>query len=167
MERIKQIIKNILLFILFLYEELFIIPAKKILNYFRRISLYDKIIKLVSYNLITLIFFLFFLGFIAETSAMIGGFFLVKKHFILGISFYMIKIILLVPIVDVFKYNKKRLLKIKLIRILYFYYIKFENLKFFRKLRKIKKNLVDKIKKVYYNFKDKIKKYFKPGWRKW
>ena len=93
-----------------------------------------------------LIIFIILTGIIAEINAFIGSFLILKGDVILGVFFYLLKLLMLIPVIDLFKRNKKIILKIKIFKILYFYYIKFEHLPIFQKVRKIKRKMKEKIK---------------------
>ena len=129
----KEQIKEIIFFLIFLYEEFFIVPAKKILSFLKGKLVYNKVLNFFSRNFFLLVIFIILTGIIAETNAFIGSFLILKGHVILGVFFYLLKLLMLIPVIDLFKRNKKIILKIKIFKILYFYYIKFEHLPIFKK----------------------------------
>ena len=144
-----NIFEFILFTIIYLYEELFLIPAKKFLKIIKKIDIYNKILKFFSRNLILNFAFIIIMLIIAETSAIAAGYFFVHKYLFLGILFYSIKVLLFIPIVDLFKKNKKNLLKIKVIKIFYYYFLLFKRLPIFYKIKYIKiliKNYINTLK---------------------
>ena len=145
MKKVKQI-EKIVLFLIFFYEEFFVVPAKKILSFFKKILIYNKILDFFSKNFLLLIIFIVLIGFIAEINAFIGSFLILKKNFVLGIFFYSLKLLMLIPVIDLFKRNKKKILRIKVFKFLYFYYINFKHLPIFRKIRKMKRKIRKKMK---------------------
>ena len=138
-KNLLTIIKYVFLFILFLYEELFLIPATKILNKIKTKINYQKIIEAISQNYFTMLLFLVISLILAEISAILAGFLIIKGYWIGGLL-YIVKILIFVPLVDIFKHNKKKLLKIKIIKTLYYYYLLFLRLDFIKKIKKLKKN---------------------------
>ena len=142
----KEHLKTLIAFILYLYEELFLIPAKKLLKQIKKIVFYDKIIDFFAQNIyLNLLFILIVVG-LAETSAITAGFFIVKGFVFIGVLFYLLKVILLIPVIDLFNRNKEELLKFKVIKVSYYYYLKFKRLEIWKKVKQIKKELKEKIK---------------------
>jgi hypothetical protein len=77
--------------------------------------------------------------------------FLVAKGFVaLGILFYILKIIIYIPAVDIFKRNKKRLLKYKIIRVVFYWYLLIIKSEIYRTIKKTLKQYKYKISKFFY-----------------
>jgi len=86
-----------------------------------------------------LLFSFVFIVVMAEISASIGVFLAAKGYVLAGVVFYVLKIIIYIPSIDIFRRNKKRLLKYKIIQIGAFLYEKIENNPLFLEIkRKIK-----------------------------
>ena len=97
-------------------------------------------------NDFVLLFSFVFIVVLAESFATIGVFLIAKGFIILGIIFYVLKIIIYIPSIDIFKRNKERLLKYKIIQIGAFLYEKIENnplfLEFKRKIKEFKEMIL-------------------------
>ncbi len=96
---------------------------------------------------------------LAETSATIGVFLAARGYVITGAVFYILKIIIYIPSIDIFRRNKKRLIKYKIIQIGLFIYEKIEKNPLFSELKKKFRLLKEKIllafkecKKKFINF---------------
>ena len=87
---------------------------------------------------------------IAETSATFAVFLSVRGFVKLGIFFYILKIVIYIPTVDIFKHNKKRLLKYRIIRTFYYWYLLIIGSKIYRNIKKVFKDTKEKIKEFFY-----------------
>ena len=137
----KERIETIIVFLLYLYEELFLTPAKKLLKQIKKIIFYDKIIDFFAQNIYLNLLFVVFVAVLAESSATIASLFIIKGFIFIGILFYLVKVILFIPVIDLFNRNKKELLKFNIIRIPYYYYIKFKRLEIWKKVKQMKKRI--------------------------
>jgi len=144
---LKEKLKLILAFSLFVYEEFFLVPAKKLLNKFKQVVFYDKIIDFFSKSIYLNFTFILVIGTLAESSALFAGYLIAHKLFVVGVLFYLLKIILFVPVIDLFKRNKTELLKFKIIRVPYYYYLLFKRLEIWQKVKEIKEKLKQYLKK--------------------
>jgi len=151
LEKLQTIIKYILFIIYFIFEEFVIKMAKRLLTFIRQFDIYGKFIDFInrSNDLILLSSFLFIAG-IAETSATFAVFLSVRGFVKLGIFFYILKIIIYIPTVDIFKHNKKRLLKYRIIKTLYYWYLLIISSKIYRNIKKVFKDIKEKIKAFFY-----------------
>jgi len=151
-KKFQTIIKYILFIIYFIFEEIIIKTAKRLLQFIRKFSFYDEFIEFItkSNDFILLISFLF-IATLAETSATFAVFLMAKGFFVLGVVFYILKIIIYIPTIDIFKHNKKRLLKYRIIKTFYYWYLFI-----------LKSQIYRNIKKFIKDIKEKIKLFFKP-----
>ncbi len=85
---------------------------------------------------------------IAEVSATFAVLLGAKGFLKLGILFYILKIIIYIPAVDIFKQNKKRLTSYYIIKIVYYWYLLI-----------LKSHIYKNIKKGFRDLKEKTKKY--------
>ena len=148
--KLQTIIQYILFVIYFIFEEIVIKSAKKLLQFIRKFNFYDEFIAFVtkSNDFVLLTSFLF-IATLAETSATFAVFLTAKGFVALGIFFYMLKIIIYIPTIDIFKHNKKRLLKYYVIKTFYYWYLLILKSKIYRNVKKIIKNIKEKIKNFF------------------
>jgi len=137
--KLTKVIELLFGIIIYLYEEIFLYFAKKCLKYIKNFKIYENIILYFSKNIYLNLIFLILTLFIAESFAIFAGYLFVKKYYIIGLLFYGFKILLFIPIVELFEKNKQNLLKYKIIKIPYYYFLKIKKLPIFYKLKKIKK----------------------------
>jgi len=147
----KELLKKMLIFLFILYEEIFLYPAKKLLKLVSKYINYEKWIFRISQNFFYSLIFIIILTVIAELAAVFAGI-LILKGIWLGSLLYFVKIVTFIPLVDLFKHNKKKLLKIEQIRIIYFYYLILQRLPLLRNVRKKIKNFQLSIKKYKEKF---------------
>ena len=112
-----------------------------------------------------LLFSFVFIVFLAETSATIGVFLAAKGFVILGIIFYILKIIIYIPSIDIFKRNKNRLLKYKIIQFGVFLYEKIEKNPLFLEIKKRVKELKKIVLKAFRDFKIKFIEFWRNLWK--
>jgi hypothetical protein len=145
-------IKYILFIIYFIFEEFVIKVAKRLLAFIRKFKIYDKFIDLISQSndFFLLASFIILAG-VAESSATFAVFLTAKGFVVLGILFYIVKIIIFIPAIDIFKHNKKRLLKYTVIRTLYYWYLLITASQIYRN-----------IKRFFKDFKERLRDYFLP-----
>ena len=150
-ERLQIIIKYILFIIYFIFEEFVIKMAKRLLIFIRQFDIYSKFIDFInrSNDLVLLSSFLLIAG-IAEASATFAVFLSVRGFVKLGIFFYILKIVIYIPTVDIFKHNKRRLLKYRIIRTFYYWYLLIIGSKIYRNIKKVFKDIKEKIKAFFY-----------------
>lgn len=150
--KFKTLIKYILFIIYFIFEEFVIKMAKRLLIFIRKFNIYDKFIDIINHSndFVLLGSFLIIAG-IAEASATFAVFLSVRGFVKLGIFFYILKIIIYIPTVDIFKHNKKRLLRYSIIRTIYYWYLIIIGSQIYRNL-----------KKLFKKFKERIKAFFLP-----
>ena len=155
--QIKKILEYLFFFLYFIFEEVVIKSAKKLLSFIKSFHFYEKIMRFVEEgNDFILLFSFVFIVAIAEISSTIGLFLIAKGFIVLGIIFYVLKIIIYIPSIDIFKRNKERLLKYKIIQIGVFLYEKIENnplfLEFKRKIKEFKEMILISFKKFKKDF---------------
>ncbi len=112
-----------------------------------------------------LLFSFVFIVILAETSATVGVFLFAKGFLISGIFFYILKIVIYIPSIDIFKRNKERLLKYKIIRFGAFLYEKIEKNPLFLKLKKKFRLLKEKILLAFKDFKKKFINFWSDLWK--
>jgi len=95
------------------------------------------------------------IGAIAEASATFAVFLLAKDFIKLGILFYILKIIIYIPAVDIFKRNKKRLLKYKIIKVVFYWYLLIIKSEIYKTLKKIIKKYKAEISRFLYPIKNR------------
>ncbi len=112
-----------------------------------------------------LLFSFVFIVVLAETLATIGVFLAAKGFIVLGIFFYILKIIVYIPSIDIFKRNKERLLKYKIIQIGLFIYEKIENNPLFLELKRKLKNFKYIILSLFKDYKIKFINFWRNLWK--
>ncbi|GAX88280.1 conserved hypothetical protein [Lebetimonas natsushimae] len=103
---------------------------------------------------------------LAETSATFGVFLTAKGHIILGGLFYIFKIIIYIPSVDIFRRNKNRLMKYKIIQFGYFLYEKIEKNPVFISLREKFRIFKEKVVFFIKPYKEQFKKFWEKIWNR-
>ena len=103
--------------------------------------------------------------FLAETSATIGVFFAAKGYMIIGTLFYILKIIIYIPSIDIFRRNKERLLKYKIIQFGVFLYKKIEKNPLFLEIKKRVKEFKKTILIAFRDFKIKFIEFWRNLWK--
>ncbi len=159
-KQIKKFLEYLFFFFYFLFEEIVIKSAKKLLAFIKSFDLYEKIMLYIQKsNDFILLFSFIFIVLLAEISSTFGLFLLAKGLLIPGIFFYILKIVIYIPSIDIFKRNKDRLLKYKIIQFGVFLYEKIEQnpifLKFKLKLKKFKEAMLlafKDFKKIFIDF---------------
>jgi len=162
-KQIKKFLEYLFFFLYFIFEEVVIKSAKKLLSFIKSFHFYEKIMRFIEEgNDFILLFSFVFIVAVAEISSTIGLFLLAKGFIVLGIIFYILKIIIYIPSIDIFRRNRQRLLKYKIIQIGTFLYEKIENnplfLEFKRKIKEFKEMILVSFRK--------FKKEFIEVWRK-
>jgi len=157
LKKLENFIKYILFIIYFIFEEFVIKIAKRALRLIRKISIYDKFIEMIdrSNNFVLFSSFLF-LAILAESSATFAVFLTAKGFIKLGILFYALKIVLFIPAVDIFTHNKKRLLQYRIVRIVYYWYLRIMNSDIYRNIKKVSKEIKTKINVFFKPIKESI-----------
>lgn len=93
-----------------------------------------------------------FLILLAEFVSTFALFLFAKGFFLSGIFFYVLKIIIYIPGIDIFKRNKQRLLKYKIVKFGMLIYEKIENHPLFieikRRIKDFKEKIIVKFRKV-------------------
>ena len=112
-----------------------------------------------------LLFSFVFIVFLAEISATIGVFLLAKGFVVLGIIFYILKIIIYIPSIDIFRRNKDRLLKYKIIQFGVFLYEKIEKNPLFLEIKKRFKKLKEAVLMAFKDFKIKFIEFWRNLWK--
>ena len=112
-----------------------------------------------------LLFSFVFIVFLAETSATIGVFLAAKGFVVLGIIFYVLKIIIYIPSIDIFSRNKERLLKYKIIQFGVFLYEKIEKNPLFLEIKKRIKEFKENILRKFRDFKIKFIEFWRNLWK--
>ena len=156
----KEYVKKFLIFLFILYEEIFLYPAKNLLKLLSKYVNYEKFILKISQNFFYSLVFIVFLAVIAESSAILAGI-LVLKGIWPGALLYFVKVAAFVPLVDLFKHNKEKLLKIKQIRTIYFYYLVLQRHYLIRSIRRKIKLLKLSIKETIKESKSRFVNLFK------
>ena len=156
-QQIKKFLEYLFFFLYFIFEEIVIKSAKRLLSFIKSFHFYEKIMRFVEEgNDFILLFSFVFIVVMAEISASIGVFLAAKGYVLTGMAFYVLKIIIYIPSIDIFKRNKERLLKYKIIQIGAFLYEKIENnplfLEFKRKIKEFKEMILISFKKFKKNF---------------
>ncbi len=159
-KKLQIIIKYILFIIYFIFEEFVIKMAKRLLVFIRKFDIYEKFTNYInrSNDFILLGSFLLIAG-IAEASATFAVFLSVKGFVKLGIFFYILKIVIYIPTVDIFKHNKKRLLKYRIIKTIYYWYLLIIDSMTYKKIKRVFQEIRKKIKRVFNPIKQKILKF--------
>jgi uncharacterized membrane protein (DUF485 family) len=116
-------------------------------------------------NDLVLLFSFVFIVILAETSATIGVFLAAKGFVITGSLFYILKIIIYIPSVDIFRRNQNRLMKYKIIQFGYFLYEKIEKNPLFLELKEKFKQLKEKIAFFIKPYKEKFKSFWRKMWK--
>ncbi len=120
-----------------MFEEVVIKSAKTLLNFIKSFHFYEKtMLYIEKSNDFILLFSFVFIITLAETISTIALFLLAKGFFISGIFFYVLKIIIYIPAIDIFKRNKQRLIKYKIVKFGIFIYEKIEKHPLFIEIRK-------------------------------
>jgi len=153
-KKLRIALKYLLFFIYLIFEQLVINIAKKLLSFIRKFNIYEKFINYIcqSNDFVLMSSFLL-IGAIAEASATFAVFLLAKDFVKLGILFYILKIIIYIPAVDIFKRNKKRLLKYKIIRVVFYWYLLIIKSEIYKTLKKIIKKYKVEISRFLYPIK--------------
>ena len=152
-------LKYLLFFVYLIFEQLVINIAKKLLNFIRKFNVYERFITYICQNNDFILMSSFLLiGVIAEASATLAVFLLAKNFVKLGILFYILKIIIYIPAVDIFKRNKKRLLRYKIIRVVFYWYLLIIKSKIYKTLKKIIKKYKVEISRFFYTIKHFLQK---------
>jgi len=148
--KLQTLIKYILFIIYFIFEEFVIKMAKRLLVFIRKFNIYEKFIDKINHSndFILLSSFLIIAG-IAEASATFAVFLSVKGFVNLGIFFYILKIIIYIPTVDIFKHNKKRLLRYSIIRTLFYWYLIIISSQIYRNIKRIFKDIKRNLKAFF------------------
>ena len=157
LKKLANFIKYILFIIYFIFEEFVIKIAKRALRLIRKINIYDKFIEMIdrSNNFVLLGSFLF-LAVLAESSATFAVFLTAKGFVKLGILFYALKIVLFIPAVDIFSHNKKRLVQYRIIRTIYYWYLRIKSSEIYRNIKKFSKEIKAKIKAFFKPIKESV-----------
>jgi len=159
------VLQYIVFIIYYIFEEFVINIAKKSLSFIQRFRIYESFIEYINRSSDAMLLFSFFvIALLAEASAIFAGYLTVHGFVALGIGFYILKIVIFIPTVDIFKHNKKRLLKYSAIRTAYYWYIliirteTYKNIKkSFKRLKLYIKKSFSPIKKIISNM---LKKFF-------
>ncbi len=106
-----------------------------------------------------------FIVILAEITSTLALFLFTKGFLILGIFFYILKIIIYIPSIDIFRRNKERLLKYKIIKLGVFLYEKIENNPFFIEIKNRIKNIKIMLLFSFKKFKDKFIKFWRNLWK--
>ncbi len=106
-----------------------------------------------------------FIVILAEITSTLALFLFTKGFLILGIFFYILKIIIYIPSIDIFRRNKERLLKYKIIKLGVFLYEKIENNPFFIEIKNRIKNIKIMLLFSFKKFKDKFIKFWSNLWK--
>ena len=156
-KQIKKFLEYFFFFLYFIFEEVVIKSAKRLLYFIKSFHFYEKIMSFIEEgNDFILLFSFVFIVVLAESFATIGVFLLAKGFIVLGIVFYVLKIIIYIPSIDIFRRNKERLLKYKIIQIGAFLYEKIENNPIFlgikRKIKEFKEIILISFRKFKNDF---------------
>jgi len=148
--KLETLIKYILFIVYFIFEEFVIKIAKRLLKVIRKFNIYDRFIDIISRSndFVLLSSFLIIAG-IAEASATFAVFLSVRGFVYLGIFFYILKIIIFIPTVDIFKHNKKRLLRYSIIRTLFYWYLIIKSSQIYRNIKRIFKEIKRNLKAFF------------------
>jgi hypothetical protein len=140
-----------------IFEQLVINIAKKLLLFIRRFNVYERFINYIcnSNDFVLLSSFLL-IAIIADICATFAIFLVAKGLVVLGILFYILKILIYIPAVDIFKRNKKRLLKYKIIRVVFYWYLLIIKSETYRTVKKALKQFKNRIKTFYYPIKKRF-----------
>jgi len=165
-KQIKKFLEYLFFFLYFIFEEIVIKSAKKLLLFIKSFDLYEKIMLYIQEsNDFILLFSFVFIVLLAEISSTLGLFLLAKGFLISGIFFYILKIVIYIPSIDIFKRNKNRLLKYKIIQIGLFIYEKIEKNPLFLELKKRFKLLKEKILLSFKDFKNRFIDFWRNLWK--
>jgi len=159
------ILQYVVFVIYYIFEEFVIRIAKRWLYFIKKIRIYESFISFVnSSSNTTLLSSFFIIALLAEASAIFAGYLMVHGFALLGAGFYLLKIMIFIPAVDIFKHNKKRLLAYSAIKYLYSCYIAairteaYRNIK--RNFRKLKKSIKMILAPIRNRVSKMVKKFF-------
>ena len=159
------ILQYVVFVIYYIFEEFVIRIAKRWLYFIKKIRIYESFISFVnSSSNTTLLSSFFIIALLAEASAIFAGYLMVHGFALLGAGFYLLKIMIFIPAVDIFKHNKKRLLAYSTIKYLYSCYITairteaYRNIK--RNFRKLKKSIKMLLAPIRNRVSKMVKKFF-------
>ena len=157
LKKLENFVKYILFILYFIFEEFVIKIAKRALLLIRKINIYDMFIEMIdrSNNFVLFSSFLF-LAILAESSATFAVFLTAKGLIKLGMLFYALKIVLFIPAVDIFSHNKKRLLQYRIVRIVYYWYLRIMHSEIYRNIKKVSKEIKAKIKAFFKPIKERV-----------
>jgi len=156
-KKLRILLKYILFFIYLVFEQLVINIAKKLLLFIRKFNVYERFINYIcNANDFILLSSFLLIAAIAEISATFAVFLGAKGFIKLGFLFYILKIIIYIPTVDIFKHNKKRLLKYKIIRVVFYWYLLIIKSEIYRTIKKALSQFKNSIKTFYYPIKKRF-----------
>ena len=112
-----------------------------------------------------LLFSFVFIVLLAEIISTFALFLFAKGFIISGAFFYILKIIIYIPSIDIFRRNKERLLKYKIIQFGVFLYEKIEKNPLFLEIKKRIKELKENILRKFRDFKIKFIEFWRNLWK--
>jgi hypothetical protein len=158
-------LQYIVFVIYYIFEEFVIRIAKRWLYFIKKIRIYESFISYInSSGNTTLLSSFFIIALLAEASAIFAGYLMVHGFALLGVGFYILKILIFIPAVDIFKHNKRRLLSYSMIKYLYSCYITairteaYRDIK--RSFKKLKKSLAKLLAPIRNRVSKMVKKFF-------
>ncbi len=148
--------------IYYIFEEFVIRVAKKWLYFIKKIRIYESFMDYINSSGDTILLSSFFIiALLAEASAIFAGYLMVHGFALFGAGFYLLKIMIFIPAVDIFQHNKKRLLAYSLIRYLYSCYISAIRTEAYRDIKRNFKKIKKSISVLLYPIRNRVSKIVK------